>query len=343
MRYPWINTALFCILLALLLSGLVGLTTGAERGRWILWLHAAAGYALVLMFVWKGRVIFDVLRRGRGLTFARIAFLLFTALTLALLATGVFWTTAGPARVSVFSVITVHAVLAIPVFVLFVWHVVARRYIVRVRPAIDRRAFFRFGALAVGGAAVWLASRTAKAALDLPAAGRRFTGSFETGSFTGRFPVVSWLFDFPAPLDASGWQLAVRGAVAQPLTLTYAELLALASEETEETLDCTGGWYTVQEWRGVPLARLLERAGLAAGAQSVTVMAVSGYYRRFPLDAAASLLLATEVAGSALDHGHGFPVRLVAPGYRGYDWVKWVTSIEVNTTSHLLQPPLPLQ
>jgi DMSO/TMAO reductase YedYZ molybdopterin-dependent catalytic subunit len=58
---------------------------------------------------------------------------------------------------------------------------------------------------------------------------------------------------------------------------------------------------------------------------------------------ARDLLLATHVGGDPLSHGHGAPVRLVAPGKRGFEWVKWVTHVEVNRTGSWLQPPLPLQ
>ena len=53
--------------------------------------------------------------------------------------------------------------------------------------------------------------------------------------------------------------------------------------------------------------------------------------------------MALRVAGEPLTHGHCAPLRLVAPGRRGYDWVKWVARAHVNDTSALLQPPLPLQ
>ena len=49
------------------------------------------------------------------------------------------------------------------------------------------------------------------------------------------------------------------------------------------------------------------------------------------------------VSGRELSHGHGYPLRLVAPGKRGFEWVKWVASIEVNESPKWLQPPLPLQ
>ncbi|MGE5603894.1 MAG: molybdopterin-dependent oxidoreductase [Nitrososphaerales archaeon] len=343
MRYPWINTALFVILVVLLLTGFFGLTTGADRGRWVLWLHGAAGYVLVLMFAWKGRVILDVLRRVPRLGTARLAFLLLILLTLAAVVTGLIWTTTGPAHLSVFSIMTVHAVLGIPIFVLLGWHTVARRYVVRVRHSRDRRAFLRFAGLTVGGAALWAVVRSTKTALALPAAGRRFTGSFETGSLTGVFPFVSWLFDHPAPVDAAAWRLRIDGAVDKPVSMSYADLLSMPAEPVRVTLDCTGGWYSLQEWRGVRLDRLLEMAGVAAGAESVSIVSISGYSRRFPIETARDLVLATHVAGRPLEHGHGFPVRLVAPGYRGFNWVKWVQAIEVNTTSELLQPPLPLQ
>ena len=91
------------------------------------------------------------------------------------------------------------------------------------------------------------------------------------------------------------------------------------------------------------MSDVLRDAGVRGGAASITVRSVTGYYRRFSLSEANGLLLATRVGGEALWHGHGCPLRLVAPGKRGYDWVKWVTAIEVNDTSKWWQPPLPLQ
>ena len=61
------------------------------------------------------------------------------------------------------------------------------------------------------------------------------------------------------------------------------------------------------------------------------------------MEEAREYVLATHVGDSPLSRGHGYPVRLVAPGKRGFEWVKWVTSIEVNESPKWLQPPLPLQ
>ena len=82
---------------------------------------------------------------------------------------------------------------------------------------------------------------------------------------------------------------------------------------------------------------------LEDGARSVTFGSVTGYYRRASLEESRNYLLATHVGDERISHGHGAPVRLVAPGRRGYEWVKWVNSVTVNDTSKWLQPPLPLQ
>ena len=58
----------------LLLTGFLGLTSGASRSGWILWLHGAGAYALLLMSLWKSRVILDVLRRRPRISTQRVAF-----------------------------------------------------------------------------------------------------------------------------------------------------------------------------------------------------------------------------------------------------------------------------
>ncbi len=138
--------------------------------------------------------------------------------------------------------------------------------------------------------------------------------------------------------------------MARPFSLSYDELAQLAQVEAVAVIDCTGGWYSAQRWRGVPLGALLDEAGDAATAASVTIEAVSGYKRRFPVDEARRCLLAlgtlegeTGETFHPLSHGHGFPARLVAAERRGMEWVKWVAVIRVNETGPLAQAPLPLQ
>jgi DMSO/TMAO reductase YedYZ molybdopterin-dependent catalytic subunit len=178
---------------------------------------------------------------------------------------------------------------------------------------------------------------------NVPGAQRRFTGSYETASFSGDFPTVSWLFDDPTPIDARTWQLRIAGAVEQPLAIDYARLLELATATLTATLDCTGGWYSTQEWRGAPVGQLLNLAQPKATAHTVIFHSSTGHDRRYSLAEARQLLLATHVGGTPLNHDHGFPARLVAPGHRGYDWVKWVIGIEVVESAWFWQLPLPLR
>ena len=154
-------------------------------------------------------------------------------------------------------------------------------------------------------------------------------------------PVVSWLNDRPAPVGLDRWRVTVRGAVEREYVLRYEDLAPNA--EVDATIDCTGGWYSTQRWSGTSVARLLALAQPTADAASVTFTSVTGYYRRFSMDEAGRYLLATHVGDEELSHGHGFPLRLVAPGKRGFEWVKWVDRIEVNRGPKWLQPPIPLQ
>lgn len=104
------------------------------------------------------------------------------------------------------------------------------------------------------------------------------------------------------------------------------------------TLDCTGGWHATRNWSGARLDRLI---GDVAG-ESLIVHSVTGYWRRFPLSQAADLWLATHLDGDRLPDGNGAPVRLVAPGRRGFWWVKWVDRVEVDDLPPWWQPPLPI-
>jgi DMSO/TMAO reductase YedYZ molybdopterin-dependent catalytic subunit len=344
MRHPWVNTALLILIPLTLLAGLGALLTGDPTRAWVVGLHGIGGYAIVVLLGRKAVIIVRAYRRRRLFSPTGLGFLVLALLLVALLATGFIWSYAGPVWLGPISLMVVHGLLGVALAGLFLWHVAARRFVLRLPPAHDRRAFLRLTVAGLVGWGAWWLAGPVKSALALSGAGRRFTGSYETGSYTGRFPATSWLFDTPPEIHPAAWRLVVDGLVARPLVLSYDDVLALVDRTQAVVLDCTGGWYSAQVWAGVGLARLLALAGDAQpGARSIRIESVTGYARHFDLREAATTLLATHVAGEVLDRAHGFPVRLVAPGHRGFAWVKWVTRVHVSARPAWLQSPLPLQ
>jgi len=211
-------------------------------------------------------------------------------------------------------------------------HMFARAKRLRRRDISGRRRILHFGALLLGGVALWPTQQLVEHALRLPGASERFTGSRESGSYAGNaFPTSSWVADQPHPIDARSWRLSLGGAVTTPRDFSYDEL-ASVGDTLEATLDCTGGFYSTQRWRGINIGHLLDQYALRPDARYVSFISVTSYRWSLPLEEARATLLATHIDEEPLSHEHGFPLRLVAPGRRGFEWVKWITRIEVLTT-----------
>jgi DMSO/TMAO reductase YedYZ molybdopterin-dependent catalytic subunit len=166
---------------------------------------------------------------------------------------------------------------------------------------------------------------------------------------------------FPAPwLDAVSYRLEIDGAVRHPLSLSYDELRRLPSETRVATLECAGnsrvflvpqvegaqwglGAVGNAEWTGVPLADLLERAGLADDACEMVLEGADrgtpkeppippnpiSYSRGIPRQKAMQreVLVAYQMNGRDLARDHGYPVRAIVPGHYGMAAVKWLTRI----------------
>jgi DMSO/TMAO reductase YedYZ molybdopterin-dependent catalytic subunit len=152
-------------------------------------------------------------------------------------------------------------------------------------------------------------------------------------------PVTQWLFDHVAQIDGAAWRLSLRHRGRDIGTRSVEDLEGM-SEPVRAVIDCTGGWYAEQDWEGVRLDRLLPAA---AEGRSILVRSVTGFSRRFPPRDARHLWLVFAAGGQTLSAGHGYPARIVAPGRRGFWWVKWVVALEVSDTPWWWQPPYPLQ
>ena len=341
MVFPWANTLILVFVVAGLISGFFGLVSGSPDRAIYMQVHRAAGYAIVLLLLWKGRNIVFSLRRVSPRS-PRAASLVLLVALIATLSLGFVWAFAGRFHFLGFSGVSWHIYAGAALAPVLVWHTLHHVRGTRLAFWAERRSVLRIAALGAAGFALWQAGELVARSASLAGADRRFTGSHEVEHpDPGVFPVVSWLNDDPDPLDAETWRLLVRGLDGEAESLGYGDLRH--SAELTATIDCTGGWYSTQVWRGVPVAELLEALDSAAEARTVTFTSVTGYYRRFSVEAASRYLLATHVGDRVLGHGHGYPVRLVAPGRRGFEWVKWVTSIELDTKPAWLQPPLPIQ
>jgi len=165
---------------------------------------------------------------------------------------------------------------------------------------------------------------------------RRETGSDELDP--AQIPVTIWLFDDVPALDSDTHEVAIDGRSYTAATLSQRS----AATEFTATLDCTNGWYSEASWCGVGLDGLLDPARVRE-ARSIRITSTTGYVRTFPAADAGALWLATELEGRALTAGHGAPVRLVAPGRRGFWWVKWVASVELSDDPWWWQLPFPAQ
>jgi DMSO/TMAO reductase YedYZ molybdopterin-dependent catalytic subunit len=301
-------------------SGLATWFAGSPGAAWVFVAHGAVGAALGIVAAVKWR---RVRRRRHGLGLAALG------AVVAVLGTGLVWSSGGRAYPGGISLLVWHgalgAILATAVFA----HARPRARALRARDLTGRRQFLALAGIAAGALAVRELQRPLERVLHLPGARRRFTGSYDAGSFTGNaFPATSWLADRPRPIRRADYRLAVAGLVRTPLRLDAAALDR--GDELVATLDCTGGFFSTQRWSGTTLGAVLDAAGLAPDGHHVRVISHTGYRWSFALDDARALLLATRVGGEPLAHEHGAPCRLVAPGHRGLAWVKWVERIEVH-------------
>ena len=156
-------------------------------------------------------------------------------------------------------------------------------------------------------------------------------------------------------VDINEWRLIISGEVANPITLTIADLKKMPRVELVSVLECAGNGRALYEptvpglqweygavgngrWAGVRLGDVLKRCGLKPSSREilfdgadVPVGKMPEFKRSIPLKKALDpdTILAYEMNGESLPDSHGFPLRVIAPGWAGDSWVKWLTKIEV--------------
>ena len=166
-------------------------------------------------------------------------------------------------------------------------------------------------------------------------------------------------YDIPA-VDAPGWELTVAGQVNKALRLSLDDIQRRPKASVTVTMECAGNgrsllsprpisqpWVVeaigTAEWAGTPLRGILEEAGLTARAVEILFTGldrgveggvVQNYQRSLSLEEATrdDVLLAYEMNGQPLQPQHGYPLRLVAPGWYGMANVKWLDRIEAIET-----------
>ena len=165
---------------------------------------------------------------------------------------------------------------------------------------------------------------------------------------------------FPTPtLDVTTWRLEVNGLVERPLRLSLRDLQNMPSQTLVATLECAGngrsmfsppvdgeqwrlGAVSTAEWTGVPLVEVLDRAGPRPGATAIVLRgadagSVEGSAEPIHFERGLSLddvrdceaLLAYAMNGEPLPLQHGYPLRVIVPGWYAVTSVKWLTDIEV--------------
>lgn len=323
------NLALAVLLPLAALTGGLSFAIGVDWGVDPSTIHAVVALAVAVLTPWKSAVVKRGMARRRASRWVSVGL---GGLVVITLGSGLLHATGLTYRIGPLTVMQVHVGAGVGALVMVWLHY--RSHPVRPRRLdLDRRALLRTAGLAGVAAVVWAGWESTVRAAGFPGGRRRFTGSHERGSGNpARMPVTSWLDDRTPRIEGEEWELSVDRR-----SLVLQDLQQMPQERFSAVLDCTGGWYSRQDWEGVRLDQVVD----AGEARSVVVRSATGYQRRFPTADLTKLWLATRLGGSPLSPGHGFPARLVAPGRRGFWWVKWVVEIETSQRPSWLQLPFP--
>jgi DMSO/TMAO reductase YedYZ molybdopterin-dependent catalytic subunit len=157
--------------------------------------------------------------------------------------------------------------------------------------------------------------------------------------------------------DGANWKLKIGGAVEKPLELSMDQLKAFGEVTLPALLECTGNGRAFHEprvagvqwghgavgnarWTGVRLRDVLKKAGVKPqgkyltldGADKPITKVMPDFIRSLPVEKAMDehVLLAYKMNGETLSPSHGYPLRLIVPGWTGAYWVKWLNTITLT-------------
>lgn len=224
---------------------------------------------------------------------------------------------------------------------------------------VDRREFVtRVGAISAGSAIAVaggsVIDRTASVSLveaeaafpKVPTSGADAAQAVTRGATIDRSvsPFITPVEDFyridtalvPPRITLADWRLTIGGAVENELSLSYADLIDRHVVERVITMCCVsnevgGDLIGTARFLGVPLAELLDEAGVKPGGTQVAMESADGWTCGFPTEIAMDgrdALVVIGQNGKPLTVKHGFPARVVVPGLYGYvSATKWITSM----------------
>jgi hypothetical protein len=323
MRLATLDRLLAVLVVAIAGTGLLALKSGAPGAEWVFTLHGLLGGALLAATLLKVRRSVPPAihaSRWRPLVLALVVTL---AISGALVG-GFLWVATGRLLIlGSWTVLTLHTWFGLVLVPLVVIHLLPRRWRV-LRPrlsstqtaGVSRRSLLIAGSFGLAGVAMFAVASTLDRALG---GERRFSGSRWLPS--GGIPPPTTFYGEGTPsIDPAAWRLT-----AGERMLDLEGLRVLGEVDVTAVLDCTSGWALETAWRGVPLSAVIDLPDRG----SIRVRSVTGWSTVLTADEARGALLATGVAGRPLPAENGAPCRLVVPGRRGLDWVKWVTEVSV--------------
>jgi sulfoxide reductase catalytic subunit YedY len=136
-------------------------------------------------------------------------------------------------------------------------------------------------------------------------------------------------------INPKTWRLRIDGEVQNSIEFNLEEITSLPSIERDVLLICPGVFANYGRWKGVSIGPLLKRAGIKDNVTHITIHGATGVEddsNRFPIGDILSgkVFLAYQVNGEKLPRKHGYPLRVVAEDYFGFNWVKYVYRITVE-------------